>query len=87
MVDRLGISTPDVATDSERAHAESSGSDPAGASDDAMLVEALGHAVLVYESDAPNPKITTPHDLIVAEALLAKQLSERQAERPAGSRR
>ena len=67
----------------ERAHAESRASDPvgdaSGASDDAMLVEAIGHAVYVYEADTPNLKITTPHDLVVAEALLAKLLLERLA--------
>ena len=42
----------------------------APATDDAALVEALGHEVRVYEGDPSNLKITTPQDLIAAEALL-----------------
>ena len=63
----------------ERAHSENAASDSADATDDAMLVEAIGQTVYVYESDAGNLKITTPHDLVVAETLLAKLLSERLA--------
>ncbi len=50
-----------------------------GATDDAMLVEAIGHAVSVYEAGAPNLKVTTLDDLVIAEALLAKRLAERLA--------
>jgi len=39
--------------------------------DDATLLERLGHTVVVYPSTRENVKITTPDDLIVAEALLA----------------
>ena len=39
--------------------------------DDASLVERLGEAVFVVESDYGNMKITTPEDLRLAEALLA----------------
>lgn len=39
--------------------------------DDAALLEALGHPVYVYEGAASNLKITTREDLILAEALLA----------------
>jgi 2-C-methyl-D-erythritol 4-phosphate cytidylyltransferase len=39
--------------------------------DDAALLEALGHPVYVYEGAPANLKITTPEDLILAEALLA----------------
>jgi 2-C-methyl-D-erythritol 4-phosphate cytidylyltransferase len=39
--------------------------------DDAALLEALGQPVYVYEGDAANLKITTPDDLLLAEALLA----------------
>lgn len=42
--------------------------------DDAMLVEALGHSVLAYESDGPNLKITTAIDIAVAEMLLTARL-------------
>ena len=38
--------------------------------DDAALVEALGHPVALFPGDAMNIKITGPQDLIVAEALL-----------------
>lgn len=40
------------------------------ATDDAQLVEWLGHEVRVLESQAANPKITLPDDLAAAEALL-----------------
>lgn len=40
------------------------------ATDDAMLVESLGHRVELFEAPASNFKITTPHDLHVAELLL-----------------
>ena len=39
--------------------------------DDASLVEQIGEAVFVVESDYGNLKITTPEDLWMAEALLA----------------
>ena len=41
------------------------------ATDDAALVEALGHDVRVAEGDSLNFKITTPADLALAEAWLA----------------
>ncbi|MHB8375945.1 MAG: 2-C-methyl-D-erythritol 4-phosphate cytidylyltransferase [Dehalococcoidia bacterium] len=42
----------------------------AQATDDAALVEALGHSVRVYEGAPWNLKVTAPDDLIIAEALL-----------------
>lgn len=45
------------------------------ATDDAALVEAIGHAVHVYEGAWSNFKVTTPEDLIVAEALLRERFS------------
>lgn len=45
------------------------------ATDDAALVEAAGHAVYVYEGAASNFKITTPEDLIIAEALLRERFA------------
>lgn len=39
-------------------------------SDDAQLVEALGHKVAIVESDASNIKVTYPSDILIAEALL-----------------
>lgn len=38
--------------------------------DDASVVEAAGHAVFLCEGEASNLKITTPGDLILAEAIL-----------------
>jgi 2-C-methyl-D-erythritol 4-phosphate cytidylyltransferase len=49
-----------------RAHAQSA----AAATDDAFLVEALGHAVRVYDGGTWNMKVTSQEDLVVAEALL-----------------
>jgi len=43
------------------------------ASDDAVLVERLGHAVKVLEGDYRNIKVTTPDDLKVAETFLETQ--------------
>jgi len=40
--------------------------------DDASLVERLGHRVKLYEGSCDNIKITTPADLILAEVLLKK---------------
>lgn len=41
------------------------------ATDEAMLIEALGAQVLICPADGPNLKVTTRDDLEVAEALLA----------------
>ena len=49
----------------------------ASATDDASLVERLGGSVVVVEAPAANFKVTTPHDLAVAEALLARRTSAR----------
>ncbi len=40
------------------------------ATDDAQLIEWLGYPVAVVEACAPNPKITRPEDLVLAERLL-----------------
>jgi len=40
--------------------------------DDASVVEALGHPITLVEGNRENIKITTPFDLCIAEALLAK---------------
>ena len=39
--------------------------------DDATVVEKFGHAVELVEGNRENIKITTPFDIIVAEALVA----------------
>ena len=40
--------------------------------DDASVVEALGHGIELVEGNRENLKITTPWDLVVAEAQLAR---------------
>ncbi len=40
--------------------------------DDASVVEALGHSVSMVEGNRENIKITTPFDLVIAEALAGK---------------
>jgi 2-C-methyl-D-erythritol 4-phosphate cytidylyltransferase len=45
----------------------------AAATDDASLVERAGGTVRVVESSPANFKVTTPHDLQVAELLLAER--------------
>ncbi|MHA7240818.1 IspD/TarI family cytidylyltransferase [Arthrobacter sp. TMS1-12-1] len=54
------------------AHAGTAAAHP-GVTDDAMLMEALGHAVRVVEGDPLAFKVTTPLDLIIAEAVLAER--------------
>jgi 2-C-methyl-D-erythritol 4-phosphate cytidylyltransferase len=54
------------------AHAHT-GTDTGTVTDDAMLVEALGETVILYDTDTPNPKVTTPTDLAIVEALLQAQ--------------
>ena len=68
--DRLvAVQTPQAfrAATLRRAHAEAA---PAGATDDAMLVEGLGGTVLVVPGEPGNLKITDPDDLGAAQRLL-----------------
>jgi 2-C-methyl-D-erythritol 4-phosphate cytidylyltransferase len=44
--------------------------DAADVTDDAMLLEALGHTVHVYPGSSRNLKVTTAGDLVLAAALL-----------------
>jgi 2-C-methyl-D-erythritol 4-phosphate cytidylyltransferase len=44
--------------------------DTSEATDCARLVELTGHPVMVYEGERTNIKITTPMDLLIAEAIL-----------------
>ena len=46
------------------------------ATDDAALVERLGHKVAIVEGSWENIKITTPEDMILAEAILAARKSK-----------
>lgn len=66
----VAVQTPQGfdAADLRRAHA--SGTD---ASDDATLVEAAGHAVVIVDGDPRNIKLTTPFDLEVARLVLAQE--------------
>jgi 2-C-methyl-D-erythritol 4-phosphate cytidylyltransferase len=57
----------------------------ADATDDASLVEALGHEVVMVEGSRWNLKVTTPDDLPVASALLARAPHAR-GPRPSGSK-
>jgi 2-C-methyl-D-erythritol 4-phosphate cytidylyltransferase len=43
------------------------------ATDEAMLVETAGGTVLIHPNSDPNPKVTTPLDLQLAELLLASR--------------
>ncbi len=65
------IATPQVfrAQTLRRAH-QAARMDGVLATDDAGLVERLGERVVVHDVGGPNPKITSPSDLVVAEALL-----------------
>ncbi len=51
------------------AHARAVGVSSAAATDDALLVEQLGHLIAVVEGTPNNIKITTPEDLAIAEKL------------------
>jgi len=55
-----------------RAHAEIS----ADATDDAAMVEALGHPVRLFLGARRNIKVTTPEDLIIAEAIAWARLRD-----------
>ena len=41
--------------------------------DDASVIEAFGHAITLVEGNRENIKLTTPFDLVVAEALLRSE--------------
>ncbi|HEY8477057.1 MAG TPA: 2-C-methyl-D-erythritol 4-phosphate cytidylyltransferase [Chloroflexota bacterium] len=49
---------------------------PPEATDDAALVEALGHPVVVYPGAYDNIKITTPEDLVLAEHVCRRRRCE-----------
>ncbi len=57
--------------------------DPAQVTDDAFLVEALGHEVSIVQTDSSNIKITVPSDIAVAEAIL-KSRPKAKPEGPIG---
>jgi 2-C-methyl-D-erythritol 4-phosphate cytidylyltransferase len=74
-LDRAGLwaaQTPQVfRTAALRAALEVDAAARDAATDEAMLVEAAGMRVLIHPSSPRNLKVTTPHDLRLAELLLA----------------
>ncbi|MBE5800331.1 MAG: 2-C-methyl-D-erythritol 2,4-cyclodiphosphate synthase [Clostridiales bacterium] len=52
------------------------------ATDDAMLVERMGHAVRLTQGDVENIKLTTPEDMLLAEQVLLRR-GNAQKEEPA----
>ena len=56
-----------------KAHAEG-----VRATDDAFLVEWLGHPVAVVEGSGENIKVTRPEDLVIGEAILAARKTSRK---------
>jgi len=46
------------------------------ATDDAFLVEWMGHSVSVVEGSGENMKVTRPEDLVIGEAILASRIRE-----------
>ena len=44
-----------------------------GFTDDASIVESYGHAITLVEGNRENIKITTPYDIVVAEAIIKSQ--------------
>jgi 2-C-methyl-D-erythritol 4-phosphate cytidylyltransferase len=74
-VDRTNLfeaQTPQVFDASllRKAYANLTNLDRAKVTDDAFLVEALGHPVSIVESDASNLKITKPGDIPIADAII-----------------
>ena len=72
------VATPQVfgAKTLRRAH-EAARRDGVLATDDAGLVERLGETIVVHDAGAPNLKITSPSDLVMAEALLGTRYEVR----------
>lgn len=65
------MQTPQVARLGElRAALRQACEEGAALTDDLAALVRLGHAVTLVETGAPNPKLTTPEDFAVAEALL-----------------
>lgn len=54
----------------QKAYANLEKLDPAAASDDSLLVEAIGHKVWIVETDHSNIKITRKSDVAIAEAVI-----------------
>ena len=60
----------------QQAHQQARQQDWEPATDDAAMVEKLGHPVQVFMGSYENLKITTPDDLTLAEALLTRRYAE-----------
>ena len=68
------VQTPQVfSADLLKAALQSALEDGAAVTDDCSAVERLGKVVYLVEGDEENLKITTPMDLIIAEAILAER--------------
>lgn len=65
-----------IETAHRNAHAEG-----VRATDDAFLVEWLGHSVAVVEGNGENIKVTRPEDLVIGEAILASRTKGRETGR------
>jgi len=50
------------------------------ATDDAMLIERMGHAVYLTEGDVENIKLTTPEDMLLAEQVMKKRGTAKKEE-------
>lgn len=61
-----------IETAHRQAHAEG-----VRATDDAFLVEWLGHPVAVVEGSGENIKVTRPEDMVIGEAILASRMKGR----------
>jgi len=58
-----------IETAHRKAHAEG-----VRATDDAFLVEWMGHSIAVVEGSGENIKVTRPEDLVIGEAILASRM-------------
>jgi 2-C-methyl-D-erythritol 4-phosphate cytidylyltransferase len=87
-VERAGLfeaQTPQVFETAllRRAYENLANLDQARVTDDAFLVEALGHEVTIVETDSSNIKITRPSDVPIAEAII-KSRPKTKPEGPIG---
>jgi 2-C-methyl-D-erythritol 4-phosphate cytidylyltransferase len=73
----VAVETPQgIRADVYRRALDAAAADGFTGTDDASLVERLGVHVRVIASTAPNPKITHPLDVVVAEALLGAERAD-----------
>lgn len=67
------VQTPQIFNKKLYLDAVSSVEDSDNFTDDCKLIEAFGHRVTVVDGDYENIKITTPNDVVVAEAYFSKR--------------